>query len=411
MKRLFLLLFSFVLTAIFFSIVDRTALRTLADRNEIPRFERQTTTTPEFHYTADINSAGYRSEEFSADASDRGELRIVTLGDSFTYGWGVEETNSWPRILESILRQEGFRARVLNLGKPGDTPHSYARTAFRMLPKLKPDLVIAAILQGDDIAQLNKTTVSDLQAISHSQNPTVPTPTDPAPSSAPKTLAKNIFKWLYPNLVRLRDLRSRTQITAISSIWKDQVHNLLAAATAEERERYNRLPADARKLYEEGGLNPSLLRLALTRPNYFSETWDLTTPFTSNSIAVLSACLDTIRLAANAQRAHALALSIPYGMYTTKSDWGNWRNVGFEVFPEMLTLDNADTAIARAASEANVEFFSVLHPFRTEAQGQSLYYKFDGHFNPDGHRIFAQLIAVKIAPILQAIEHEKSETP
>ncbi len=77
----------------------------------------------------------------------------------------------------------------------------------------------------------------------------------------------------------------------------------------------------------------------------------------------------------------------------------------------MLTLDNADTAIARAASEANVEFFSVLHPFRTEAQGQSLYYKFDGHFNPDGHRIFAQLIAVKIAPILRAIEHEKSETP
>ncbi|MCO5060652.1 MAG: SGNH/GDSL hydrolase family protein [Kiritimatiellae bacterium] len=98
-------------------------------------------------------------------------------------------------------------------------------------------------------------------------------------------------------------------------------------------------------------------------------------------------------------------------MYSAKRDWENWRNVGFEVFPEMLTMDNADTAIARAASEANVEFVSVLHSFRTEAQRQPLYYKFDGHFNPDGHRIFAQLIALKIAPILQAIEQEKSETP
>src|SRR5260370_1297488 len=42
--------------------------------------------TPEFSYTAEANSMGFRDHEVKAKAG----FRIVALGDSFTYGWGVE---------------------------------------------------------------------------------------------------------------------------------------------------------------------------------------------------------------------------------------------------------------------------------------------------------------------------------
>src|SRR6266550_2312638 len=109
--------------------------------------------TPEFSFTTTTNSLGFRDRDFSQSKTVR--ARIVTLGDSFTYGWGVEAEESWPKALEQRLRSSGLDVEVANLGKHGASPRDYADIAEKSISLLHPDVVIVGVLQGDDLAQMD----------------------------------------------------------------------------------------------------------------------------------------------------------------------------------------------------------------------------------------------------------------
>ncbi len=57
------------------------------------------------------NSRGLRDREYAL-TKPAGVTRIVILGDSFTWGWGVDDNKSYVEILESLLKN----TEVLNLG-------------------------------------------------------------------------------------------------------------------------------------------------------------------------------------------------------------------------------------------------------------------------------------------------------
>lgn len=63
------------------------------------------------------NRFGFRDLEFEL-APEPGERRILAVGDSFTFGSGVQLEGSWPQQLESLLRpaQAGGRVEVINGG-------------------------------------------------------------------------------------------------------------------------------------------------------------------------------------------------------------------------------------------------------------------------------------------------------
>jgi hypothetical protein len=63
----------------------------------------------EFSTQVRINSAGFRDDEMSLKQPD-----ALLLGDSFGFGWGVEESDSFEKHLESKCN-----ARVLNMSVPG----------------------------------------------------------------------------------------------------------------------------------------------------------------------------------------------------------------------------------------------------------------------------------------------------
>ncbi len=62
----------------------------------------------------------------------------VALGDSCTFGWGVEGAESWPALLGAV-----------NLGVPGYSSVQGAAVAARELPALSPSVVIAAFGAND----------------------------------------------------------------------------------------------------------------------------------------------------------------------------------------------------------------------------------------------------------------------
>ena len=71
-----------------------------------------------------------------------GETRILCIGDSHTYGVGVEPEKSYPAQLEAVLRARGVRARVLNAGVPGRNSTQLREVLPTKLAQYHPQVVL-----------------------------------------------------------------------------------------------------------------------------------------------------------------------------------------------------------------------------------------------------------------------------
>ena len=61
----------------------------------------------------DINSDGLRDDEYSIERNDK--YRIAVLGDSLTFGWGVEKEDTYEALLETML-SETRPTEMINFG-------------------------------------------------------------------------------------------------------------------------------------------------------------------------------------------------------------------------------------------------------------------------------------------------------
>lgn len=84
--------------------------------------------------------------DFPAKRSDL--FRIIALGDSLTYGYGIAEQDAYPKVLERLLN-DTFRIEVLNLGVAGAQSGNIRNTLRRKLPALQPDLVLYGVCLND----------------------------------------------------------------------------------------------------------------------------------------------------------------------------------------------------------------------------------------------------------------------
>jgi hypothetical protein len=105
--------------------------------------------TVEFDIVAHANRFGFRGDESTIRTG-----QIVAIGDSFTFGWGNNLGDTWEKVLARKLAGNRKPTEVYNLGRPGADPQDYLDIAKTYIPLLKPRLIIVALLQGDDIAQL-----------------------------------------------------------------------------------------------------------------------------------------------------------------------------------------------------------------------------------------------------------------
>ena len=71
-------------------------------------------------------------------------LRLLALGDSCTFGLGVDDGQTWPAQLEELLRRQEIEADVINAGVPGYTAFQGLRLLETRGLDLKPDLVIVS---------------------------------------------------------------------------------------------------------------------------------------------------------------------------------------------------------------------------------------------------------------------------
>jgi lysophospholipase L1-like esterase len=107
---------------------------------------------PEFSMDVAINSRGYRGEELVRTPSKR--LRILAVGDSFTFGYGVAEADSYPARLARDLRQR-VGVDTIDVVNAGFAACYYPDTYYLYLKKrglaLDPDLILVGFFIGNDV--------------------------------------------------------------------------------------------------------------------------------------------------------------------------------------------------------------------------------------------------------------------
>lgn len=110
--------------------------------------------------TYSFNSESLNEDKEYSSEKEPDTFRIISLGDSYTFGLYVNPSNNYSKKLERLLSQDQLcnkqkRYEVINLGVPGyDIQYTVERFKLRG-QKLNPDLVIW-LLKADDFFQINE---------------------------------------------------------------------------------------------------------------------------------------------------------------------------------------------------------------------------------------------------------------
>lgn len=96
-----------------------------------------------------LNSNGHRDDETPVE-KPAGERRILVLGDSVAFGWGVDQGEDFPARLEALLRQQpGGAWRVINTGVNGYNSQQQALFFASEGIRFQPDIVLLLYVGND----------------------------------------------------------------------------------------------------------------------------------------------------------------------------------------------------------------------------------------------------------------------
>ncbi len=101
-----------------------------------------------YDYVVQANELGFPGPDYPAERAP-GMLRILVTGDAYESAEGVDTNQSWPRLLEQLLRDRGVPAEVLNFSITGWGPNQYRAVIQDFVPVYRPDLVIVGFFVNE----------------------------------------------------------------------------------------------------------------------------------------------------------------------------------------------------------------------------------------------------------------------
>jgi len=103
--------------------------------------------------TVHFNWDGIRDYDNVTIEKPNNTIRIIALGDSHTFGWGVELEETWPKVLEKLLNEKNKdnnkTFQVINFGLCSHGFKDYVNSLESKGLKYKPDIIIVGFHKDD----------------------------------------------------------------------------------------------------------------------------------------------------------------------------------------------------------------------------------------------------------------------
>ena len=349
----------------------------------------------DFQFTVSTNRLGFRGPEFPIRPTP-GVKRILVFGNSFTYGWGVDFEDTWPRLLERELNGAGLHVEIANVARAGTTALEMKDIAARSIPLLKPDLVIISALQGGALTTL--------------QAGVEPDPIRERPKNV-RGILLNALSYAVPNYVQLlqvvRQRAAGERFKSPSVIQREQkkvADNVIAQFSAEERRRFDALDPASTERFTTGTLNLGIVTMALGNPDFWVDT--VKSPkMIEDGLSGMHLAFSSVKAIAEKNGASVIVASMPYGAYLGGTAAQNLRRLGFNI-PDFLNGDQTtEDQIRRAAADSGVTFVTILVAFQAD-HGDNLFIPFDGHYSAAGTRLYAKLLSKELLRLPPLLAHE-----
>ena len=316
---------------------------------------------PGFNAAFSTNSQGLRGDREFIVPKPAGVKRVVVLGDSFAWGYGVENDE----IFTSRLGEQFPDVEVVNLGVIGFHLRSEIAYLKHTGLRYKPDVVLLAVCQND---------IKRHRASSSPAGQVAPSPSQPIRDDTKQTVS------------RLRGLKESLRTYSYTYALVQQGVNrnkslaqlMIRVGLKEELAGFDQL---------DDNLHASLKRyppqVEAAMEMYLEDLRELKVFLDEQGIALIVALIPALQTVDG----RALDASISYTKYDASD----------------FDLDKAYQRIAEHAEGMGIAVINPVQAFRDQiAQGDVLYLPRDMHFNAAGHQRFAERIAPGLAEVLNA---------
>lgn len=332
--------------------------------------------TDEFSYTVVTNGIGLRSPEIELQKPDS-TYRILVIGDSWTMGYGVENDEAWPQQLQSILTEsESLSIEVINAGVSGADPQDYLRILDETIALLNPDLTLVGVLQVNDLSDL--LLKDPLQELSNS-------------TFSWTSVASRITRELWPNSLNLMTQvqTSRGEVD-LRGLWKSNSLRQINSFDAFESVRYQLLSEDIRSMFESGNLNPQLLRLYIRFPERPFVFNDRDNVYAHQILKRMTDIIQSMKMRSLDHGSEFAVIHLPMNYYTGHQVK---RNTFDQLTPYLTEMNHIDEILKNELDSLEIPSVFLTKAFEQSNSSEPLFYKFDGHPTPAGHRIIAQQLS------------------
>jgi lysophospholipase L1-like esterase len=303
----------------------------------------------DFHYTQRINNFGMRGDDI-AEVKPADSFRILMLGDSFTMGKGVEDQQSFPRLLEHALQQRiascnsRRRVEVLNGGVDSYAPILSYLQLRQDFDRLKPDMVILNL----DVSDLVQEAAYRRLAVYDASG----------------------------NLVSVPQIERQASTTERIRIWVERHMFITRAALF--------------YLIQRAGYREFSVRTVVEQANFATAAHTLandTEPRESQWRAIFDS-IGKIKSHTESRGAEFLLTVYPWGHQTNESEWkpGRYNFMPHDAVPSDKSLDTIRD-LSQAGGINLVNLFPVFRAYRGD---KALYFQYDPHWTPAGHEVMAQ---------------------
>ncbi len=310
--------------------------------------------TNEFHAHYYINQAGFRvprpDREF-AYAKSAHSYRIMLLGPSFAFGWGVDHELSFAGVLKRLLQERGFaenmRIEIINAGVPSMLVAPQLAWFERIGKRYAPDLVIQFIYGSVMI-----------------------------PDVAQPFVAVDDTGYLV-----------RTNVDA-SLRWRERLKKFATVFYGwmlwTELDRIFSLPSDGER---------SSAVLGAGREIAPSMQFDPTNPYVRESMRVYSRLDSAVR----ADGAQLLVVFFPLSYAIHKEDESRWRHLGVV---DIARQSAFNAAFLHYLNERRIPSIDITEALRKSAEtGDRIYFWLDIHWTAAGNAAAAGAVADRLGTI------------